>query len=71
MFSGIGCLPGLYDIELDDSVPPVQNRPRRIPHTMRMAVQENLQAMERNGWIAKVDTPTEWISNFTAVWKTE
>ena len=43
IFSGIGALPGVYDIELDDSVPPVQNRPRRIPHTMRAAVQEKLQ----------------------------
>ena len=24
----------LYDIELDDPVPPVQNQPHRIPHTM-------------------------------------
>ena len=66
-----GCLPGLYDIELDDSVPPIQNRPCRIPHMMRTAVQEKLQAVERDGWIAKVDTPTEWISNLTAVWKSD
>ena len=52
----------LYDIELDDPVPPVQNQPHRIPHTMKMAVQEKLQAMEKDGWIAKVDTPTEWLS---------
>ena len=71
LFSGIGALPGVYDIELDDSVPPVQNRPCRIPHTMRAAVQEKLQTMEKDGWIAKVDTPTEWISNLTAVWKAD
>ena len=63
----------LYDIELDDPVPPVQIQPHRIPHTMKTAVhwcgggehcgsvQEKLQAMEKDGWIAKVDTPTEWL----------
>ena len=71
LFSGIGARPGVYDIDLDDSVPPVQNRPRRIPHTMRAAVQEKLQTMEKDGWIAKVDTPTEWISNLTAMWKAD
>ena len=25
LFSGIGCLPGEYDIELDSAIPPVQN----------------------------------------------
>ena len=47
------------------------DRPRRIPHTMRAAVQKKVQTMEKDGWIAKADTPTEWISNLKAVWKAD
>ena len=38
-------LPVRYDIELDESVPPVQNGPWTIPHVMWKAVQE-LRALE-------------------------
>ncbi|KAL5477674.1 hypothetical protein EMCRGX_G024499, partial [Ephydatia muelleri] len=71
VFKGTGCLPGEYDIELDEGVFPVQNRPRRIPHMMKAAVESKLAEMEAEGWIVKVDGPTEWISNLTAVWKAD
>ena len=69
--SGTGCLAGEYDIPVDRAIPAVQNRPRRIPLTMKTAVEEKLKAMEKDGWITRVDTPTEWISNLTAVWKAD
>ena len=69
LFSGLGCLPGQYHIELDPERAPVQNRPRRVPYKMRKAVEEKLANMEKAGIIAKVETPTDWISNMTAVWK--
>lgn len=28
VFTGLGCFPGKYDIEVDESVVPVKNRPR-------------------------------------------
>lgn len=31
VFSGLGCLPGEYHIEVDPSVQPVQHAPRRVP----------------------------------------
>ena len=34
VFSGLGCLPGEYCIEVDPAVPPVKNRPHRIPYKM-------------------------------------
>ncbi|KAL5515944.1 hypothetical protein EMCRGX_G001194 [Ephydatia muelleri] len=71
VFKGTGCLPGKYDIELDEGVFPIQNRPRRIPHMMKTAVESKLAEMEAEGWIVKVDGPTEWISNLTAVWKAD
>ena len=42
MFGGLGSLPGVYDIEIDEMVPAVQNRPRKIPHTMKEAVENKL-----------------------------
>ena len=69
VFRGLGLFPGEYTIELDTAIPPVQNRPRRIPHTMKQAVESKLAEMEKAGIIARVDTPTDWISNMTAVWK--
>ena len=71
VFKGTGCLPGKYDIELDEGVFPIQNRPRRILHMMKTAVESKLAEMEAEGWIVKVDGPTEWISNLTAVWKAD
>ena len=56
-------------MELDERVPPVQNRPRRIALAMKPAVESKLKELEEKGVIARVDKPTEWISNLTAVWK--
>ena len=71
VFSGTGCLAGEYNIPVDRAIPAVQNRPRRIPLTMKTAVEEKLKAMEKDRWITRVDTPTEWISNLTAIWKAD
>ena len=51
----IGCLPGEYDIELEEGVSPVQNCPRKIPHVMKAAVEEKLKSLEEYGVIARVD----------------
>lgn len=40
VFSGTGCLDGEHEIVVDSSIPAVQNRPRRIPLTMKMAVEK-------------------------------
>ena len=71
LFQGIGCLPGEYDIELEEGVSPVQNRPRKILHVMKAAVEEKLKSLEEYGVIARVDTPTPWINNLTTVWKAD
>lgn len=69
LFTGVGCLSGEYDIDMDETVPPVQNRPRKIPHTMRAAVENKLAQLEEAGVIVSVDQPTDWINNITTVWK--
>eukprot|EP00731_Ephydatia_muelleri_P035349 Em0116g1a len=35
------------------------------------AVEAKLRSLEKSGMISRVDTPTEWISNPTAVWKSD
>ena len=69
VFGGLGSLPGEYEIEIDEMVHAVQNRPRKIPHTMKEAVENKLTQLVDLGVIAPVDVPTEWVSNITAVWK--
>ena len=71
LFSSIGCLPGEYDIKLDSHIPPVQNRPRKVPHMMKSAVEEKIRSLIQCGVLAPVESPTEWISNVTAVWKVD
>ena len=71
LFSGIGCLPGEYDIDLYSNIPPVQNRPRKVPHMMKSTVEEKIRSLVQCGVLAPVECPTEWISNLTAVWKAD
>ena len=51
VFEGLGSLPGVYDIEIDTMVPPVQNRPRKIPYKLRSATEAKLREMEKAGII--------------------
>ena len=52
-------------------MPSVQNRPRKIPHTMKEAVEAKLKSLVQLGVLAEVEEPTDWISNMTAVWKAD
>lgn len=69
LFHGIGCLPGKYDIKVDHRVKPVVAPPRRIPHTLKDKVREELQRMESMKIISKVETPTRWVSPIVVVKK--
>ncbi|KAL5493629.1 hypothetical protein EMCRGX_G014836 [Ephydatia muelleri] len=59
VFGGLGSLPVEYDIEVDEMVPAVQNRPCKIPHTMKEAVENKLTQLVDLGVIAPMDAPTE------------
>lgn len=64
VFGGLGSLPGEYDIEINEVVPAVQNRPRKIPHTMKEAVDNKLKQLVELGVIVPVDVPTEWVQQY-------
>ena len=53
MFEGLGSLPGEYDSEINTTVPPVQNRPRKIPYKLKSATEAKLGEMEKAGFILK------------------
>ena len=67
VFTGLGCLPGEYHIEIDPSVKPVQHAPRRVPVPLRTKFKAKITEMEKKGVIAKVTEPTDWISSAATV----
>lgn len=69
LFNGIGCLPGEHKIEVDETVPPVVQPPRRIPHTLKAKVKAELQRMMDMNIITKVEQPTKWVNPITIVRK--
>ena len=69
VFEGLGCLPGEYNITVDQSYTPVVHPPRRLPIAIRELVQEKLNEMEADDIIAKVVEPTPWVSSMVVVRK--
>ena len=61
LFSGLGKMKGQeYDIKLTENATPFAiNVPRQVPIPLRQKTEQELQRMERNGVISRVDEPTE------------
>ena len=69
VFEGVRKLLGEYHLETDAAVRPEQVKPRKIPLSMKDAVQEKLDSLEKLGIVEKVDQPTDWISHLQPVRK--
>ena len=69
LFKGLGCLPGMYRIELADGATPVVHSPRKIPVPQREKVVEELKRMEKLGVIVRQEEPTEWVNSLVVVQK--
>ena len=69
VFEGLGMLEGQYTIVTDKSVKLVVHPPRRLPIALIDQVQEKLDEMVKDGIIAKVHQPTDWVSSMLAVRK--
>ena len=69
VFGEIGLLSGEHHINLDPSIPPVVNPPRRIPFMLKEKVRLELNRMERLEIITKVEEPTEWVNSIVIVEK--
>ena len=64
---GVGKLPGEYHMMLDETVKPVQHPPRRVPVAIQERLRETLEDLERREIVARVTTPTSWISSMVVV----
>jgi len=68
-FERIGCLDREHTIRVDPIVKPVINRARRIPLSRVENVKTELDKMEANGIIVKVNQPTQWANSIVVVEK--
>ena len=67
LFEGIGKLKDFeVHLHIDQSVPPVAQPHRRIPFHMRKKVEQELENLEKQGIIEKVEGPTPWVSPLVA-----
>ena len=63
LFQGTGNLKGVeVKLEKDETVPPVAQPARRIPHSMTSKVNDKLKEMRDEGIIEKVEGATPWLS---------
>ena len=69
LFTGLGCLPGSYHIELAEGAVPVIHPPRKVPVPLRAKVIEELKRMEKLGVIVRQEEPTEWVNSLVVVQK--
>ena len=68
VFEGIGKLKEFkVKLHIDENVPPVAQRHRRIPFHQRQTVTAELHDLERNDFIERVNGPTPWVSPIVAV----
>lgn len=55
----IECMPGEYEICIDNTVRPVVHAPRKLPLAIKENLRNKLNEMEQRQIIAKVDGPTD------------
>ncbi len=68
-FQGIGCFPGVYNITTDPQVPPVVHPARKVPLALQKPLKVELQNLEKQGILAKVKRPTDWVNSCLCVTK--
>ena len=62
-FGEIGCLKEKHHIVVDRELPPVINPPRRIPASLKMRLNEELDRMVKMEIITPIEEPTDWVSS--------
>ena len=68
-FSGLGCLPGQYHIDVDETFPPEKHAPRRVPVALKKELKDHLEMLVAQNVITPVKEPTKWINSMVAVRK--
>ena len=67
VFQGLGCLPGEHTIVVDETVPPVVHPCRKVPFPLYDKLKAELDKLEEQGVITKVNTPTDWVNSLVIV----
>lgn len=67
IFQGYGKMPGIVRLEVDTSIPPVIQQPRRVPIALRDQLKTELDKLSENGIITREYDHTEWVSNLLLV----
>ncbi|XP_055527066.1 uncharacterized protein K02A2.6-like [Wyeomyia smithii] len=67
LFKGYGKLPGCVSLEIDNSVIPSIQPPRRVPIAMRNKLKAEVESLEKDGIIVKETSHTDWVSNVVIV----
>ncbi|XP_048759591.2 uncharacterized protein K02A2.6-like [Ostrea edulis] len=69
VFHGLGKFEGQYHIELDPTVKPMINPPRRVPHTIVPRLRKALEKLNESGVIVAVEEATDWVNSLVIVEK--
>ena len=56
-----------YKIRMNESVPPGQHAPHRVPAAIRAQLQDKFNRLVDLGVISKVAVPTDWVSSLVVV----
>lgn len=67
LFSGYGKMEGAVSLEVDSTVLPSIQPPWRVPIALRGKLRHELEALEKEGIIAKEPAHTDWVSNILIV----
>ena len=59
---GLGTLPGIVHLHVDDTIQPVSSRPRRIPIALEKDISRELNNLVKQGVICPVNEPSKWVS---------
>ena len=63
VFTGLGKFQEPYKITVDPAVKPVIQPCRKVPFSKQEKLKNTLEMLERDGVIANVDRPTDWVHN--------
>ncbi|XP_077997421.1 uncharacterized protein LOC144450650 [Glandiceps talaboti] len=67
VFQGLGCLPGQYHLQVDQSVKPIKHQPRKVAVALKSELKKKIESLEKQKILTKVPEPTDWISSMVVV----
>ncbi|KAK9701031.1 hypothetical protein QE152_g30857 [Popillia japonica] len=63
VFNGLGLFPDTYKIKIDSNAEGIIRPPRRLPQTLAVKLEKELEELVKNKIIARVKEPEKWSSN--------